>query len=108
MKFLCFFVVLIFISVTNALSFDVTLLRNNKESYSRIVTKKDRANLRKWSEQHRLGEELKTQAAGVFRGTMLEYTKRETYCDVGLVNLLLQKALFAAVIEEVPDSSPRR
>lgn len=103
MKFLCFFIVLIFISVTNAFSFDVTLLRNNKESYSRIVTKNDRARLNSWASFHRLGKGLKVQAAAVFRATMLEFNNREAQCDVGLVNLLTQRALYEGVIDEASE-----
>lgn len=100
MKFLCFICVLVFISVTNAFSFDVTLLQNNKESYSRVVTKKDRSGLKVWTSEHRLGAGLVPAAAEVFRSTMRTFIARDAQCDPGLVTLLIQNAVNAGVIED--------
>lgn len=98
MKFLCFIFVLVFISTTNAFSFDVTLLQNNKESYSRIVTKKDRSRVSVWTSEHRLGAALVSTATQVFRSTMKSFIARDTYCDVGLASLLIQNSVSAGVI----------
>lgn len=98
MKFLLFFCVLIFISITRAFAFDVTLLQNNKEANSRIVTKKDRANLSDWVEEHRLGDQLNAKAASVFRATMIAFEARESQCDVGMDSLLISHAVNAGVI----------
>ncbi len=98
MKFLLFLCVLIFISTTSAFSFDVTLLQNNKEANSRIITKKDRARLAEWVEEHRLGTELTSKAAAVFRSTMVAFQAREAQCDVGMASLLINNAKNAGVI----------
>ncbi len=100
MKFLLFFCVLIFISFSRAFAFDVTLLQNNKEANSRIVTKKDRAQLTEWTEEHRLGDQLKAKAASVFRATMIAYDAREAQCDAGMASLLITNAKNAGVIIE--------
>lgn len=98
MKFLLFFCVLIFISFTRAFAFDVTLLQNNKESFSRVVTKQDRADLEDWKTHHRLGDGLKPAAVQVFRSTMLAFAGRSAQCDMGLTALLLENATAAGVI----------
>lgn len=100
MKFLLFFLVLVFISFTRAFAFDVTLLRNNKESYSRMVTRDDRRDLAAWTQRHRLGEQLVPIAAQVFRATMITYAAREVQCDVGLPALLIRNAMNAGVLEQ--------
>lgn len=105
MKFLLFLCVLIFISTTRAFSFDVTLLQNNKEANSRIITKKDRARLAVWVEEHRLGDELRSKAASVFRETMIAYQAREAQCDVGMTSLLIMNAKNAGVIVDSTELS---
>ncbi|MES2526120.1 MAG: hypothetical protein V4598_03510 [Bdellovibrionota bacterium] len=100
MKFLLFFCLLIFVSFSRAFAFDVTLLQNNKEANSRIVTKKDRANLTSWVEEHRLGDQLAAKAASVFRATMIAYDAREAQCDVGMASLLITNAKNAGVMIE--------
>jgi hypothetical protein len=100
MKFLLFLCVLIFVSTTRAFAFDVTLLQNNKEANSRIITKKDRVRLAEWEEHHPLGDELSARAAKVFRTTMISYQARETQCDPGMASLLQVNAKNAGVIAE--------
>ena len=99
MKFLLFLCVLIFISFTRAFALDVTLLQNNKESFSRMVTKSDRSDLREWMERHRLGEGLKAAAAQFFRSTMMTYSARSAQCDMGLSSLFISNAMKAGLIE---------
>jgi hypothetical protein len=100
MKFLFFFMVLIFISFTRAFAFDVTLLQNNKEAVSRIVTNKDRSSLATWLKSHPLRDEARTRAVSVFRSTMVTFEARDGQCDPGLVQLLLDNAKSAGVIQQ--------
>lgn len=103
MKFLLFFCVLIFISTTKSFSFDVTLLQNNKEANSRIITSKDRIRILNWVKDHRLGEELKSRAVAAFHFTLKTYQSREGQCDLGLSSLLIANAKDAGVIIESSD-----
>ncbi len=103
MKFLFFTAVLFFITFTRAFAFDVTLLQNNKESFSRMVTKDDRKALSSWMEEHRLLTELKSKAKEVFRSTMTTFAAREAQCDAGLASLLIQNAKDAGVIMEASE-----
>lgn len=100
MKIIFCFLVLFFLSVTQSFSFDVTLLQNNKESFSRMVTSSDRANLTEWVRLHPMGEELKLKAREVFQKTLTTYEAREAKCDVGLADLLSANAKEARVLEE--------
>ncbi len=99
MKFIFCFLVLVFLSVTQAFSFDVTLLQNNKEAFSRMVTKSDRTNLARWMSVHPLGDDLKMKAREVLQETFLTYEARDAKCDVGMAWLLLSNALNARLIE---------
>lgn len=85
--------------ITNAKAFDVTLLANNKETYSRQVTKQDLAELAVWKRQHRLRDgELKTKALKVLSDTFNEMERIDTNCELGLVARLEADAIKHGVI----------
>ncbi len=99
MKIIFCFLVLVFLTITQAFSFDVTLLQNNKEAYSRLVTKKDRESLTEWMDVHPLGADLKMKAREVMRSTFISFEAREAKCDPGMATLLLNNAMNARLIE---------
>jgi hypothetical protein len=103
MKFLLFFAVLVFISFTRAFALDVTLLQNNKESYSKVVTKKDRKNLSSWRTDHRLGADLKVHAVEAFQATMSAFADSEAQCDPGLVNAVMKDGIRAGIMDDESD-----
>lgn len=103
MKFFFFLAVLFFISFTKAFAFDVTLLRNNKESFSRLITKKDRAAVSSWERNHRLGAELRAEAGAMFRDVMKGLAESESQCDLGLPASLIQKGMEAGIIQDASE-----
>lgn len=93
--------------IANAKAFEVKLLANNKESYSRLITKKDLADLEVWKRQHRLQkEELKARSLLALQETFNEMEKIDTNCELGLVARLQSDAKKHSVIAhdaELPD-----
>lgn len=85
--------------ITNAQAFDVKLLANNKETYSRLVTKQDIAELAVWKRQHRLRDgELKAAALKTLSETFNEMERIDTNCELGLVARLESDAMKNGVI----------
>ena len=80
-------------------AFDVKLLANNKESFSRRLTDNDRMSLESWRIRHPLGkEELKKRSVWVLQKVMAEFTRREAWCDVGLPKLFEKFGVEAKIL----------
>lgn len=86
--------------LVDAYAFDVRLLANNKEAFSRELTQKDVTRAKTWADQHRLGQELKKSATNALAATFNEMERIDTTCEVGLVERLQKDALNQGVITE--------
>lgn len=85
--------------ITNVHAFDVKLLANNKETYSREITKKDLSSLALWKKQHRLqAAELKASSIKALSETFNEMERIDTNCELGLVARLQADAIKYGVI----------
>lgn len=85
--------------IANADAFDVRLLANNKEAFSRELTQQDALNAEAWSQKHSLGaEELKARAQLVLAETFKEMERIDTTCDLGLVGQLQADATRHGII----------
>lgn len=89
------FVILIasaFLLLADAYAFDVKLLANNKEAYSRELTAEDAAEADSWALHHRLGNDLRKNALRSLADTFKEMERIDTTCDLGLVDRLFLDA----------------
>ena len=79
--------------ITEAKSFDVKILANNKEANSREISKRDLSILQKWTRNHRLqGEELRRSAQKALELTMTEEERIDTSCELGIITRLTNDA----------------
>ena len=85
--------------ITNVHAFDVKLLANNKETFSRLVTKQNLADLAVWKRHHRLRDgELKAASLKTLSLTFNEMERIDTNCELGLVTRLESDAVANGVI----------
>ena len=84
--------------VVDAHAFDVRLLANNKEAFSRELSSKAAAEAQKWASQHSLGNDLKMHALKVLTDTFNEMERIDTTCEVGLVDRLHLDAVRNGVV----------
>lgn len=84
--------------LSNAFAFDVKLLANNKEAFSRELTSQERSEAQRWASHHRLGGELKSAALRALADTFDEMEIIDTTCELGLVEQLYQDATKYGVI----------
>lgn len=87
------------LAISNVHAFDVKLLANNKETFSREVTKQNLSELAIWKKHHRLqAVELKTNSIKVLSETFNEMERIDTNCELGLVGRLTADAVKHGVI----------
>lgn len=81
-------------------AFNIQLIANNKESSSQEITAQDLdRRLIPWRERLGLGlEETKNRSRIALERTMNEFTKRGSYCDLGLPELLMKHGQEAGLI----------
>ena len=84
--------------LADADAFDVNLLANNKEAYSRELSKNDVTHVEAWVKQHRLGNQLRSASVKTLRETFNEMERIDTNCELGLVARLEQDAVRNGVI----------
>lgn len=75
--------------VANANAFDVKLLANNKEAFSRELSKEASQEATHWSSRHHLkGDDLKTRSVKALSETFNVMEKIDTTCEIGLIKQL--------------------
>jgi hypothetical protein len=84
--------------LTDAYAFDMRLLANNKEAFSRELTRTDAMLVEGWASHHPLGEKLIRAALKALQDTFNEMERIDTTCDLGLVTRLQQDARRYGVI----------
>jgi hypothetical protein len=103
------FFLLLFLSLAycfEAQSFDIKLLVNNKESYSRLITNLDMEAVELWMNHHQLTrDEIKTKSKTVLQKVITHFTKRETLCDLGLATMLYKASSEESLIANEEDFS---
>lgn len=94
-----------FMLIPSVNAFDVRLLANNKEAFSRELTNQDSTNAAEWSRQHHLGEEeLQARAVKALADTFNEMERIDTTCELGLIARLQSDALKYQVITDKKDT----
>jgi hypothetical protein len=79
--------------ITNAQAFDVKLLANNKEAFSRELSKEESAIASQWASKHHLKtDDLKARSLKTLAATFNEMEKIDTTCEIGLVKQLQSDA----------------
>ena len=79
--------------LTDAYAFDVRLLANNKEAFSRELTSQVASTAETWASHHQLGDELLKNALKTLSETFNEMERIDTNCELGLVERLYKDAL---------------
>lgn len=85
--------------MANADAFDVKLLANNKEAYTRQMSKSEIDSAVAWGNKHSLGQNLKTTAVKALSETFNEMERIDTNCELGLVNRLTSDAKLNQIIK---------
>lgn len=85
---------------TSAEAFDVKLLANNKEAFSRELSKEQTSEAVQWGSKHHLKSDLKTRALTALANTFNVMEKIDTTCEVGLVKQLQTDAKSNQVISD--------
>lgn len=99
MKKIVVLIVWAIVLIANANAFDVKLLANNKEAFSRELTRQDESRVDQWSHGHPLGEEeLKARAVKSLSDTFNEMERIDTNCEVGLIARLQADAVKHEII----------
>lgn len=86
-------------ALTDAMAFDVRLLANNKEAYSRELSQNDMHDSVIWAKQHKLGADLKARALQALQQTFNEMERIDTNCELGLVARLQLDARNLGIIK---------
>lgn len=81
-------------------AFDVNLLANNKEAYSRELTKQDLRDTFNWSSHHPDANRLEYITKNALRDTFNVMESIDTTCDLGLVRRLEFDAIRYQIIKE--------
>jgi len=89
---------------TSAEAFDVKLLANNKEAFSRELTKEQTSEALQWASKHQLKADLKARALNALSNTFNVMEKIDTTCEVGLVKQLQTDAKNYQVISDVEET----
>lgn len=89
--------------MVNAEAFDVNLLSNNKEAFTREMSKAEINQSVLWGQKHPLGNELKARAVKSLSETFNEMEKIDTNCELGLVARLTSDAKLNQVIKNDQD-----
>jgi len=89
---------------TSAEAFDVKLLANNKEAFSRERTKEQTSEALQWASKHQLKADLKARALTALSNTFNVMEKIDTTCEVGLVKQLQTDAKNYQVISDVEET----
>lgn len=85
--------------LADANAFDVKLLQNNKEAFSRELTQQLAAEAESWGSHHRLGADLPKFVLKALTDTFNEMERIDTTCELGLVAQLQKDAMKYHVIE---------
>ncbi len=94
------FIFMIFISTTQSFAFDVKLLNNNKEAFSRELSTRDTAAANSWSSTHRLGLNLKFNVIKALQKTFNEMEQVDTNCELGLADKFTRDAHDFGLIDQ--------
>jgi hypothetical protein len=90
--------------IANADAFDVKLLSNNKEAFSRELSKEAIQQATQWSSKHHLkNEDLRLRAVKALATTFNEMEKIDTTCELGLIKQLQSDARKNEVIVQDDD-----
>jgi hypothetical protein len=96
-KFVLLIAIALFLLV-DANAFDISLLQNNKESFSRQLTIAEFSQAQLWEKNHDLGPDLQRRALKSLAETMTEMERIDTNCELGLVARLQLDAMKNKVI----------
>jgi hypothetical protein len=103
----CFSFLVIALLTIEAFAFDITLLANNKEASSKMLTRKDRKEMNFWLGQHQIPkEDLKHQVKKVLTQVLSAFVRREAKCDLGLADLFLEAFKNEEIIEQPDELYP--
>lgn len=86
--------------LADADAFDVKLLANNKEAFSRELSKNDIKDVERWISHHRLGDGLKLSSERALRDTFNVMERIDTTCELGLISQLQQDGLRHGVMSD--------
>ena len=87
--------------IANADAFDVRLLANNKEAFSRELSKEGKDIVSQWTSRHHLkNETLKARALKALADTFNEMERIDTTCELGLIKQLQRDAKINQVISD--------
>jgi hypothetical protein len=90
---------------TSAEAFDVKLLANNKEAFSRELSKEQTSEAVQWASKHRFkSDDLKARALKALSTTFTELEKIDTTCEIGLVKQLQADAKKMEVITDAQET----
>lgn len=89
---------------TSAEAFDVKLLANNKEAFSRELSKEQTSEAVQWASKHQLKADLKARALTALATTFNVMEKIDTTCEVGLIKQLQTDAKNNQVISDVEET----
>ncbi len=85
--------------MANADAFDVKLLANNKEAFTRQLTKEEIDASVKWGAKHPLSQSLKATVLKALSETFNEMERIDTNCEIGLVQRMISDAKANKVIK---------
>jgi hypothetical protein len=98
---------LLILGMAHSLAFDIKLMANNKEAFSRQITRRDRQELNYWLSTHpKQREEIVGLARTILAKTMMELVKRSRQCDLGLAQLLVKNGHDLGLILERDEVYP--
>lgn len=90
-SFLAFFLLF---SLTTVQAFDSRLLANNKESFSRQISKRNINAAEDWARSSGLPEQIfKRKAATILKEALFRFGQRNASCDLGLATILKEEAI---------------
>jgi hypothetical protein len=96
-KFVLLIAIALFI-LADAHAFNIELLQNNKESFSRELTTSEFSEAQVWEKNHDLGRDLPKMVIMTLSETMNEIERMDTHCELNLVARLQENALNNKII----------
>lgn len=102
MKQILIFIFFLFATLLyqESFAFDLDIIANNKESSSRILSKKDIRRIEHWIEESNISESIAFRAKMTLKNALAEFKKNESLCDLGFSSLLKQEAINQRAIED--------
>lgn len=99
MRKFIFLVIGLLIKAQPVSAFDVKSLANNKEMRSREMSKRESGSALAWKNYHPLKSELKERSLHTLSESFNELEVQDSYCDLGVVKLLISAAKKNLVID---------